>query len=74
MIRILYITSTKKISNFKDIIKYISSYQAIFHKITGFLKKNLNQTIKSIKMLFQGAILINISKEYTGFILIIKTR
>lgn len=50
--RILYTTSTKKISNFKDIIKYISSYQAVFHEITGLLKKDLNQTIKSVKMLF----------------------
>lgn len=71
---ILYTAFAKKISDFKDVVEYTSSYQAAFNKITSFLKDNLNLTIKSSKMLLQGAILINISKEYTSLISIIETK
>lgn len=70
---ILY-TIYYKISDFKNVIKYTSSYQAVFDKITSFLKENSNLTIKNTEMLLQGAILINISKEYICLILTTETR
>lgn len=70
---ILYTTHCK-ISDFKNVIKYTSSYQAVFNKITSLLKKDLNLTIKSAEMLLQGVILINFSEEYISLILTTKTR
>lgn len=48
---ILYTAFAKKISDYKDVIEYTSSYQAAFNKITSFLKDDSNLTIKSAKML-----------------------
>lgn len=71
---ILHTTSTKKMSDFKDVVKYTSSYQAAFDKITSLLKEDSNLTIKSAEMLLQGAMLMNIDEEYTSLISTIETR
>lgn len=49
--RILQTTSSKKMLEFKDIINYTSSYQAIFNKITTLIKEDSNLTIKSAEIL-----------------------
>lgn len=59
--RILHTASRKKMSDFKDVVEYTNSYQAAFDKI------------KSAEMLLQGAMLMNISEEYTSLISTIKT-
>ncbi len=58
--------------DFKDIVKYISSYQAVFDQISSPLKEKSNLNIKIIEILPQKAILINISKEYISLILRMK--
>ncbi len=70
---VLHIAFAKKMSDFKDVVKYTSSYQAAFVKITSLLKEDSNLTIKSAEMLLQGAMLMNISEEYTSLISTIKT-
>ncbi len=60
-------------SDFKDVVEYTSSYQAAFDKITSLLKDDSNLTIKSAEMLHQGAMLMNISEEYTSLISTIET-
>lgn len=69
----LHTASAKKMSDFKDVVDYTSSYQAAFDKITSLLKDDSNLTIKSVEMLLQGAMLMNISKEYTSLISTIET-
>ncbi len=49
--RILHTASAKKMSDFKVVVEYTSSYQAAFDKITSLLKEDSNLTIKSAKML-----------------------
>lgn len=71
--RILHTASRKKMSDFKDVVEYTSSYQAAFDKITSLLKEDSNLIIKSAEMLLQGAMLMNISEEYTSLISTIKT-
>ena len=71
--RILHTASAKKMSDFKDVVKYTSSYQAAFDKITSLLKEDSNLTMKSAEMLLQGAMLMNISEEYTSLISTIET-
>lgn len=66
--RILHTASAKKMSDFKDVVKYNTSYQAAFDKITNFLKMYSNLMIKSTEILLQGAMLINISKKYISLI------
>lgn len=51
--------SAKQMSDFKDVVKYISSYQAGFNKIINLLKEDSNLTIKSTLMLNKKAILMN---------------
>lgn len=71
--RLIHNVFAKKMFDFKNVVEYTSSYSAILNKIIYQLKKVSNLTIKSAKRLFYKAMLININKKYTSFILIIET-
>lgn len=57
-----------KLLDFKNIHKYISSYQAAFEKIVGFLTKKSHHIRKSTEMYFQAIILRNIGPKYLALV------
>ncbi len=57
---LIYDTTTKKLADFKDVHKYISSYQAAFDKVIGLLTDSSHYTRQSTEMYFQAMIPINI--------------
>lgn len=57
-----------KLLDFKNIHKYISSYQAVFEKIVGFLIKKSHHIRKNTKMNFQAIILRNIGPKYLALV------
>ncbi len=61
-------TTTKKLSDFKDVHDFTSSYQAAFDKVANLLTETLYYTRQSIEMYFQATMLMNIGLEYSGLI------
>ena len=65
---IIYDTTTKKLSDFKNMQEYISYYQAFFDKVVNLLTKTSSYTRKSTEMYFQATILMNIGIEYLALV------
>lgn len=61
---IIYDATTKKLSDFKNMHKYTSHYQASFDKIVNFLIGTSSYICKNTKIYFQAIMLINIEVEY----------
>lgn len=66
--RIIYDVTTKKLSDFNNMHKYISHYQASFDKIVNLLIKTSSYICKSTEMYFQVIMLINIGVEYLALV------
>ncbi len=66
--RIIYDITTKKLSDFKNVHKYTSHYQASFDKVVNLLTETSFYTRKSTKMYFQATMLMNIGLEYSALV------
>ncbi len=66
--RLIHEATTKKLSDFKDVHNFTSSYQAAFDKKANFLTEISHYTRQSIEMYFQATMLMNIGPEYFGLI------
>lgn len=64
----IYEATTKKLSDFKNIYKYTSHYQAFFAKVSSLLTKTSAYTRKNTKTYFQATILINIGADYSALV------
>lgn len=67
-LRIIYEVSVKKLSEFKDVQEYTSSYQAAFDKVAGLLVETSPYTRSSIEAYFQATMLMNIGSEYSNLV------
>lgn len=63
-LRFMHKAIIKKLSDFKDIYKYTSSYQAAFDQVVDVLTAVFYHTQMSIEMYFQAMMLINIGPKY----------
>lgn len=61
--RIIHDNTTKKLSDFKNVHKYTSHYQASFDKVISLLMETSSYTRKSTEMYFQATMLMNIGVE-----------
>lgn len=66
--RLIYEATTKKLSEFKDVHEYTSSYQAAFDKVVGLLTETSHYTRKSTEMYFQATMLMNIGSECSALV------
>lgn len=66
--RIIYEATVKKLSEFKGVLEYTSSYQAAFDKVAGLLLETFPYTRSSIKAYFQASMLMNIGSEYSNLV------
>lgn len=66
--RIIYEATTKKLSDFKNVHKYTSHYQAAFDKVVGLLTDTSSYTRRSTEMYFQATMLINIGTDYSALV------
>ena len=66
--RLIYEATTKKLSDFKDVHEYTSSYQAAFDKVVGLLTETSHNTQQSTEMYFQATMLMNIGSEYSALV------
>lgn len=65
---IIYKATIKKLSDFKNVYKYISYYQVLFDKVAGLLTNKSSYIRKSTKMYFQVTMLMNIGINYFALI------
>lgn len=70
--RLIHKATTKKLSDFKNVHKCTTSYQAAFDKVVNILTKILHYTWQSIKMYFQATRLMNIGPEYSRLVFTIQ--
>lgn len=70
--QIIHDTTIKKLSDFKNIHKYTSYYQASFNKVHSYLTEISSYTCKSTTIHFQATMLINIGIEYLVLVLSIQ--
>lgn len=66
--RIIYEATTKKLSDFKNVHKYTSHYQAAFDKVVSFLIKTSSYTQQSTEIYFQAIMLMNIRVDYSALV------
>lgn len=66
--RIISEAISKKLSEFKDVQKYTSSYQAAFDKVAGLLVETSPYTRSSTESYFQAIMLMNIGSEYSTLV------
>ena len=66
--RLIYEATTKRLSDFKNIHKYISHYQAAFDKVVSLLTEIFSYTRQIIEMYFQATMLMNIGIEYLALV------
>lgn len=57
---IIYKTKIKKLSNFKNLNKYTSHYQAAFNKVVGLLTEISSYIWQNMEIYFQATMLMNI--------------
>lgn len=69
---LIYNATTKKLSDFKDVYEYTSSYKAAFNKVVGLLIDTSHYTRQSIEMYFQATMLMNIGTKYSALVLAIQ--
>lgn len=62
--KIIYETTTRKLSDFNNLTNYINSYQAAFDKITSLFADSLLYTWASTKTYLQVTMLMNIESKY----------
>lgn len=70
--RLIYDATSKKLSDFKDVREYISSYQSAFDKVVGPLSETSYYTRHSTEMYFQATMLMNIGSGYSALVSVIK--
>ena len=66
--RLIYDATIKKLSDFKDVHEYTSSYQAGFDKVVGLLTDTSHYTCQSTEMYFQATMLMNMGTEYSTLV------
>ncbi len=66
--QIIYDTTTKKLSDFKNLHKYTSHYQASFDKVVNFFIRTSSYTCKSTEIYFQAIMIMNIRVEYLALV------
>lgn len=71
-LRLINNATTKKLADFKDVYKYISSYLAAFDKVIGLLTNSSYYTCQSTEMYFSATMLMNIGTKYLAFVLAIQ--
>lgn len=64
----MYKATSRKLSEFKSVIDYTSSYQAVFDKVASFLADSSSYTRSSIKAYFQATMLMNIGSNYSALV------
>ena len=69
--RLIHEAITKKFSDFKNVHKYTSHYQAFFDKVSSLLTKTSSYTQKSTETYFQATILMNIGTDYSALVSVI---
>lgn len=57
-----------KLSDYKDIDKYTSVYQAAYDQICGFITEDSDLSTKGAGMLLQAAMLLRMGNEYAGIV------
>lgn len=66
--RIIYEATVKKLSEFKDVQEYTSSYQAAFDKVAGLLVETSPYSRSSVEAFFQATMLMDIGSEYSNLV------
>ncbi len=58
----------KKVSKFKNVVDYISSYQIFLNKIVSLINKGLYIDMEIVKIMLQANILCNLRSEYSTLV------
>ncbi len=66
--RIIYEATSHKLSDFKNVTEYTSSYQAAFDKIGSLLADSSPYTRASTEAYLQATMLMNIGSEYSALV------
>ena len=66
--RIIYEATSRKLSEFKNVTEYTSSYQAAFDKVGSLLADSSPYTRNSTEAYFQATMLMNIGSEYSALV------
>lgn len=66
--RIMYEATSRKLSEFKSVAEYTSSYQAAFDKVASLLADSSPYTRNSTEAYFQATMLMNIGSEYSALV------
>lgn len=69
---IIYESTNKKLSDFKNSHKYTSHHQAAFDQVFGFLTDTFSYTCQSTKMFFEATILMYIRTDYSALVSVIQ--
>lgn len=64
----MYEVTSRKLSEFKSVTEYTSSYQAAFDKVASLLADSSLYTRNSTEAYFQATMLMNIGSEYPALV------
>ena len=70
--RIIYKATSQKLSEFKNVTKYTSNYQAAFDKVGSLLADSSPYTRNSTEVYVQATMLMNIGSEYSALVSLIQ--
>lgn len=68
-------TCNVKLSDYRNIIDYISCYQITYNKIFNYIRENLTKILKkTVKLILEKNLLKYFDKDYLALMIIIKTK
>ena len=74
VIQIFSDTCIVKLLDYKDIIDYTSRYQVAFDKIISLTTEDGWMSCRTVEMILQESLFRHLGKDYSAFVLAIKTK